>query len=77
VKRLADGQSKFEPTATYDPDGDCIEFLACDRAREIREWLRNVSSRGPNHPHAAGKVPTCRDRGSSKRSSIRGGAPRC
>lgn len=25
---LAGSAEKFEPTATYDPDGDCIEFLA-------------------------------------------------
>ena len=25
---LARPAKQFEPTATYDPDGDCIEFLA-------------------------------------------------
>ena len=25
--KLAQGASAFHPTATYDPDGDCIEFL--------------------------------------------------
>ncbi len=25
---LARPAEQFEPTATYDPDGDCIEFLA-------------------------------------------------
>ncbi|MGW8257932.1 MAG: hypothetical protein ACWGMZ_10640 [Thermoguttaceae bacterium] len=28
VMLLADPADVFEPTATYDPDGDCIEFLA-------------------------------------------------
>ena len=27
VMRLAQPQEPFQPTATYDPDGDCIEFL--------------------------------------------------
>jgi effector-binding domain-containing protein len=26
--RLAQDASPFEPSATYDPDGDCIEFIA-------------------------------------------------
>src|SRR6516162_1640841 len=26
--KLAQGAPAFEPTVTYDPDGDCIEFLA-------------------------------------------------
>ena len=28
VMRVAGDPQPFEPTATYDPDGDCIEFLA-------------------------------------------------
>jgi hypothetical protein len=28
VMRLAGSQEAFEPTTSYDPDGDCIEFLA-------------------------------------------------
>ena len=28
VTRLAQSAPSFEPSATYDPDGDCIEFLA-------------------------------------------------
>jgi hypothetical protein len=28
MARLARSRDQFRPTATYDPDGDCIEFLA-------------------------------------------------
>ena len=28
VMKLAQNAPPFQPTATYDPDGDCIEFLA-------------------------------------------------
>ena len=27
VEEMAEPQESFEPTAVYDPDGDCIEFL--------------------------------------------------
>ena len=28
VLKLSEGAGAFEPTATFDPDGDCIEFIA-------------------------------------------------
>ena len=32
VLKLAKSAPAFQPTATYDPDGDCIEFLAAPDA---------------------------------------------